>query len=475
MEIQGFKVIRTIGRGGMGTVYLATQQSLARAVVLKTMTAGEEGTAREEFIERFLNEARIVASLRHPHIVTIFDIGNDDGVLYISMEYLEGGDLRDKIRDGMPPEEALEVLEKVGEALALAHSEGIIHRDVKPANILYREDGTPLLSDFGIAKRLKFDAELTSTGTILGSPVYMSPEQAEGMQVDGRTDIYSLGVIFYEMLMGSRPYEGDSAVKIIMQHLQAPLPKFPKRFASYQDLLDRMMAKDRQQRFADAAELVSYVQQLRAELGMGSDSEHGSASASHKTGVAGLQRKHVLWGALAGIFLMASGALSLYVYLEITRVPSFSYVSRSSVPVHRPVAVARPAASPNTAGGMNGSGADVRPEEAIKALEWLAKTSFEKDNLTTPPADNAHYYYSRLLALDPGNILAKQGFSTIAERYVILAEKAFSARNYIKARSYITLGLQVEPSNKGLVALRSFIENREKTLLERFIGFFLAG
>ncbi len=471
MEIEGFKVIRTIGRGGMGTVYLATQESLARAVVLKTMNAGEEGAAREEFIERFLNEARIVASLRHPHIVTIYDIGNADGTLYISMEYLEGGDLKDKIRDGMHPEEALEVVEKVAEALALAHQEGIIHRDVKPANILYRDDGTPLLSDFGIAKRLKFDAELTSTGTILGSPVYMSPEQAEGMQVDGRTDIYALGVIFYEMLTGSRPYEGDSAVKIIMQHLQAPLPKFPKPFADYQDLLDRMMAKDREQRFTDADELISYVQKLRTEKGMGPDSSTGSAAQGQAAGTGGLQRKHLLWGGLAAIFLMASGALSLYVYLGITRVPSFSYASRSTAPAYRAAPVARPAVSPEPA---SAAGPDVRRDDAIKALEWLAKTSFEKDQLTTPPADNAHYYYSRLLALDPGNVLAKQGFSSIAERYVILAEKAFSAKNYTRARSYITLGLQVEPGNKGLLALRSFIETREKTLLERFIGFFLA-
>ncbi len=471
MEVEGFKIIRTIGRGGMGTAYLATQESLARAVVLKTMNAGEEGAAREEFIERFLNEARIVASLRHPHIVTIYDIGNADGVLYISMEYLEGGDLKDRIRDGMHPGEALEVVEKVAEALGLAHKEGIIHRDVKPANILYREDGTPMLSDFGIAKRLKFDAELTSTGTILGSPVYMSPEQAEGMQVDGRTDIYALGVIFYEMLVGSRPYEGDSAVKIIMQHLQAPLPKFPRPFTAYQELLDLMMAKDREERFADTDALISYVQKLRLKTGVGPDSETASTVQRRAAGGGALQRKHLLWGALAAIFLMASGALSLYVYLEITRVPSFSSASRTGVPGYRPVPEAKPAVSPDP---VQTASPDVRRDEAIKALEWLAKTSFEKDHLTTPPADNAHYYYSRLLALDPENTLAKQGFSTIAERYVILAEKAFSAKNYTKARSYITLGLQVEPGNKGLLALRSFIETREKTLLERFISFFLS-
>ena len=142
-----------------------------------------EGT---EFAER-LNEGRIVASLRHPHIITIYDIGATDDILYIAMEYVDGGDLKSRLDGPLPPHVCLELLARIGGALELAHRQGIIHRDVKPANILFRRDGTPLLSDFGIAKQIKLDAELTSTGTILGSPFYMSPEQSEGRVVDGRT------------------------------------------------------------------------------------------------------------------------------------------------------------------------------------------------------------------------------------------------------------------------------------------------
>ena len=167
----------------MGTVYLATQESLNRAVVLKTLSLAD--SANPEFVERFLNEGRIIARLRHPHIVTIYDIGNAGPLVFISMEYVEGGDLRQRLGAPLPPQQALNILSAVSSALECAHDEGIVHRDVKPANILFRSDGTPLLGDFGIAKQTGVDVELTSTGTILGSPFYMSPEQAESKRCQG--------------------------------------------------------------------------------------------------------------------------------------------------------------------------------------------------------------------------------------------------------------------------------------------------
>jgi serine/threonine-protein kinase PpkA len=264
VEIPGFEVKRTIGRGGMATVYLAIQQSLDREVVLKTLDTTNDESG--DFFERFLKEGRIVASLRHPHIVTIFDIGTADDVVYISMEYVDGGDLRAKIENRLAPVRALDLVSKIAQALAYAHKNDIIHRDVKPANILFHSDGTPLLSDFGIAKEQKVDKELTSTGTILGSPFYMSPEQAEGLTVDGRTDIYSLGVIFYEMLTGEKPYEGDSAIKVIMKHIQSPVPTLPPQLDQFQPLLNKMMAKNREQRVATAEELVEEVEELRTKV-----------------------------------------------------------------------------------------------------------------------------------------------------------------------------------------------------------------
>ena len=260
MEVPGYKVRRTIGQGGMATVYLALQESLNREVVLKTVNTTHSNDS--DFLERFVNEGRMVASLTHPNIITIHDIGSANELVYISMEYVQGGDLKAKITGRCDPAETLDLIRKIGAALGFGHDHGIIHRDVKPANILFRSDGTVLLSDFGIAKQIEADSELTSTGTILGSPFYMSPEQAEGMVVDGRTDIYSLGVIFYEMLTGERPYQGDSAIKVIMQHIQSPLPTLPEDLSRFQPMLTKMMHKDRDQRFVNAAELVAYIDNL---------------------------------------------------------------------------------------------------------------------------------------------------------------------------------------------------------------------
>lgn len=175
-------------------MYLAEQKSLGRQVVLKILDSKVRDTP--ETIERFLNEGRIIALLNHPHIITIFDIGQSEQDVYISMEYVEGGDLRQRMQHKVfAPVEAIDVIEKIAGGLALAHAQDIIHREVKLGNILFRDDGTPLLSDFGIAKRLSSDADLTSTGMFLGSPNYMAPEQSEAGPIDGRADIYSLGII----------------------------------------------------------------------------------------------------------------------------------------------------------------------------------------------------------------------------------------------------------------------------------------
>jgi serine/threonine protein kinase len=475
MEIPGFDVKRTIGRGGMATVYLAIQQSLDREVVLKTLDTTHDESG--DFFERFMKEGRIIASLRHPHIVTIFDIGTADDVLYISMEYVDGGDLRAKIENRLAPVRGLDLLAKIGNALEYAHKKGIVHRDVKPANILFRSDGTPLLGDFGIAKDFTVDKELTSTGTILGSPFYMSPEQAEGLPVDGRTDLYSLGVIFYEMLTGEKPYEGDSAIKVIMKHIQSPIPQLPPELNQFQPLLNKLMAKNRDQRIADAGQLVTEVEELREQVegkkGRGMMTLHSlklplSARTRSRHDVAsGHRSKTVRMLIGAGVFLLVLGALGAYMIAQINKPPSYLVRNPPSPVVQPPGAGAGGGAGAGTQGG-----ATVDRKSAARALEWLARNSLRQDRLLSPPADNAHYYFSRLLEIDPNNEAAKQGFSAIAERYVVLAEEEFSHKNYAQAQAYITLGLQVDPNNKGLKTLRSMIETREKTFFENLADYF---
>ncbi len=258
-RIPGYRIDRVLGKGGMASVYLAIQESLQRPVALKLLT--EPGA--EEFSERFINEGRSIASISHAHIVTVHDVGISDGLHYLAMEYVEGGDLKQRIRNGVTEDFALDLVEKIASCLDLAHTRGVIHRDIKPANILFRSDGSPLLTDFGIAKHQRLESSLTMTGTVLGSPHYISPEQAQGLAVDGRADIYSLGIVFYEMLTRKKPFQGNSEVDTIIKHIQEPLPILPGEYARYQAFLNRMVGKTPEERFGNARELVDSVQALR--------------------------------------------------------------------------------------------------------------------------------------------------------------------------------------------------------------------
>jgi serine/threonine-protein kinase PpkA len=266
LDIPGYKINAHVGSGGMAVVFRAMQESLQRQVALKVL----KETESKEWTERFLNEGRILASLSHRNIITVHDIGIYEGHIYISMEYLEGGDLRLRIESGMTPKEALEILTTIGEALEIAHKKGVIHRDVKPGNILFRQDGTPVLCDYGIAKDFERETDVTVDGTVIGTPDYLAPEQARIENIDGRTDIYALGIIFYEMLTGKKPYEAGSPVEIVFKHLNEPIPELPEEFAAYQPLLEKMTAKEPEDRFEDAADFLSAVTELRVNNAVGS-------------------------------------------------------------------------------------------------------------------------------------------------------------------------------------------------------------
>ncbi|MGE8352484.1 MAG: protein kinase domain-containing protein [Pseudomonas protegens] len=261
--IPGFDIQGEIGEGAMASVYLATQRSLERKVALKVMAAAL--AADPSFCERFLREGKTLARLSHPHTVTIHDIGNVGELYYMAMEYLPNGTLKERIAAGLTPEQGLAYIRQIASALGYAHAQGLVHRDVKPANILFRADGTAVLSDFGIAKSLDDRTQFTQAGFAVGTPSYMSPEQARGQDIDGRADLYALGVVLYEILVGELPYNGTDALSTALAHLTEPLPELPLHHGRYQHILRKLLAKDPAERYPDAAALLTALDNLPPE------------------------------------------------------------------------------------------------------------------------------------------------------------------------------------------------------------------
>ncbi|MDJ0739900.1 MAG: serine/threonine-protein kinase [Gammaproteobacteria bacterium] len=259
MKIPGYSIERLIGKGGMSSVYLAVQESLNRRVALKVMKKFDD----PKRADRFIHEGQIIAALNHRNIITIHDVGTFGDRHFIAMEYLQGRALTERIDEGMSLAKVLSLLEQMAGCLHFVHRRGIIHRDIKPSNILFHADGTPKLTDFGIAKLVDADQEMTLEGNTLGSPYYLSPEQAEGLPLDGRSDIYALGIVFYQMLTGQRPYAKSSPVETIVAHLTQPLPVLPEPFAAYQALLDGMLAKSPDDRIGTAKELVYRIREAK--------------------------------------------------------------------------------------------------------------------------------------------------------------------------------------------------------------------
>lgn len=263
-EITGYRVEKMLGQGGMANVYLANQEFLDRKVALKVLKPGllEDNPS---FARRFLKEAETAASIIHPNIVTIFQVGHSCGYYFIGMEYLPES-LRERINwsepRGIEPFRALEITATLAAALAFAHREGFIHRDIKPDNILFRKDGTPVIADFGIARDLDAQTKFTMTGTVIGTPHYMSPEQCRGDAVDGRSDFYSLGVVLFEMLAGDVPYKAENTAGVLVKHIQAPLPQLPSHLRRFQPLIDALMAKSPAKRPNDGEQVRRLIAKL---------------------------------------------------------------------------------------------------------------------------------------------------------------------------------------------------------------------
>lgn len=259
VRIAGYTIMREIGSGAMATVHLAQRASDEQQLVLKIINA--RMAHDHELITRFMREYAIVSKMQNPFMVKIYDQGVFDDQPYIAMEYFSGGDLEKRIRAGIAPRKALDLLSQIAVALVGLHANGVVHRDLKPANIMFRGDGSLGILDFGIAKVADGRPDITGHGNVVGTPYYLSPEQAQSLPVDGRSDLYSAGVVFFEMLTGRRPFIADSARAAVRKHIEEPVPRLEGRLARYQELVDMLMAKRPEYRFQDGRELLAYLEE----------------------------------------------------------------------------------------------------------------------------------------------------------------------------------------------------------------------
>jgi DNA-binding NarL/FixJ family response regulator/tRNA A-37 threonylcarbamoyl transferase component Bud32 len=257
VRIPGIKVLHLIGEGGTARVYLASRESDDEPLVVKILRA--EIISDRKALARFMEEYSLVERIQSRHVARIYDHGQSEDQAYLVMEFFEGGDLSKRLGGkALPPQEALRLFRELMFALGEIHEKGVLHRDLKPQNLMFRGDGSLAIVDFGIAKHI--DAiDRTGRGEILGTPRYMSPEQVQSKALDLRTDIYSAGVLLYQMLTGEHLFEGETAVEVALHHLNTAPPPLPDALAQYQWLLDKLLEKDRDARFRNADEVIGYL------------------------------------------------------------------------------------------------------------------------------------------------------------------------------------------------------------------------
>jgi len=479
MFIQGYEVIDKLGQGAMATVYLATQVSLNRPVALKVLSHPR----LEDFSKRFLLEAKMVASLNHPHIVTIYDVGIDGEHHYISMELLTGGDLKSRMAKGFTLEQALAIVDKIGDALAAAHQKDIVHRDVKPANILFRDDQTPLLTDFGVAKQNSTLTRLTKTGAIIGTPAYLSPEHAHDTPLDGRADIYSLGIVLYEMLTGKIPYEGNSDLSTIYKHAYDPVPVLPEKYSAVQPLLDNMLAKKREDRFKD---MPAMRQQLHEIVRGGAPAATVRQAAAKATQRSGAKTKYPLM--FAGAAMLA--AILFVVYWNLDHGADWKYKVTNTSATGQSL-IAQPAKPPLLAPDPGAGRTPVTVERVpartgtpysaprtsdrdLNESIALGRTRLSQRKVIEPYHDNALYYFRLANKMSPGNPGALDGLYQVASFYAQRAEIQIKKRQYTQARQSIDEGLRVYERHPRLHALdrRLKIETASQHVFRDLQGFF---
>ncbi|HJU07154.1 MAG TPA: bifunctional serine/threonine-protein kinase/formylglycine-generating enzyme family protein [Rhodanobacteraceae bacterium] len=440
-EVPGHRLVRPLGRGGMATVYLAIQASLSRPVAVKILQA-----PTDETITRFEQEARTIARLQHPHIIAIYEVGRtSDGQLYYTMPYLPNGDLsRLDLRDS--PARIAAVIRALAGALGHAHQHGIVHRDVKPENVLFDQHRRALLTDFGIA-RASDNLRVTRQGATMGSSGYMSPEQARGLEIDGRSDLYSLGVVCYELLTGDLPFHGTDALSTALAHLEQPIPRLPPMKRAWQPFLDKALAKSPADRFQNAQEMIDALDGIT-----GRHKSEGAPSAGlfdrlrEKADTSTLLRfgipvlavivlaivAAVLWRGHAGSRPQVPAATSPP---KIVAAPP---QAAASAPARTVVAANQPAPAPvSAASAIQAENSAAVVAARITVLLAHANALFAQNKLISPKSDNAADTYLAVLALQPDNPAAHAGVDRVLAKVQKDIDAAWKRRQIDRVRMLV--------------------------------------
>jgi serine/threonine-protein kinase PpkA len=477
VQVPGYKVIRKLGEGGMATVFLAVQESLDREVALKVMAPVLAANAT--FCEQFMKEGRITAKLTHPHLMTVHDIGSENGVYYLASEYLPAGTLRERM-DRITTNEILDVTRDISAGLAYAHEKGFVHRDVKPGNIMFRANGTAVLADFGIAKAMKSVSAATMAGNAIGTPDYMSPEQAQATMIDGRSDLYSLGAVLFECLAGHKAYQANDAYAVALMHVTEPVPQLPEHVAWLQPLIEGLMAKNPDQRFATGEVYIAALDHLLMEHPQADATAQraarkrntlksvtplpGSVPAAKVAITPAVRRMST--GAMAGIAVGLLVVVIAVIWFVMRRNPATSSTDltmTTTQPVNPPVVPSQPL---QTQGENQATAAIMKldmPTLLSRGDEYLAygqKNFGEK--LDFPPGENAIDVYREVLRRDSSNAQAKSGLAKIAAYYEQAARDALRNGLFTATDEFIDKGLRADPNNQTLVGLRAELVKKEQ-------------
>lgn len=424
-DIAGYTVLQSIGRGGMSTVYLAVQASLGREVAVKVMLP--EALADEVSRRRFENEVRTIARLEHPHIVGIFEVGRTrDGLPYYAMPHLSRGHLGQCDFTQNEPR-VIATLRALLSALDYAHARGVIHRDVKAENVLFDEADRPLLADFGIALRHGYSPRVTMAGLAVGSTAYMAPEQARGENVDHRADLYSVGVLAFEMLAGRLPYIAGDALAMAMQHVQDPIPRLPRDKRHWQRLVDKAMAKSPGTRYRNAQQMLDALQRIerqRQSKGFAFAQRIGDSVARVRQWPIGVW----IAAGLAAAALLGIGLRHYKQETDTTSAPSLVVAPATTPPV---------TVVPTLDADLTSAMLRPAPESPAEPLMSAAEQQIRASNLTAPKGGNA---YDSLLAAwrtDPAHARLPAAIDALIDAMAAQIQQRLKDGQVERARDYV--------------------------------------